>query len=430
MSTTADPGIAPATEPDVVGAELPATEAVADAAVPDDAVTAAPAPVPAVADEAVPQSPDTAAGGAAETAETADATIPTPARATRAPEMSPAACADLLKQHFPALFATGAKPLKLRIQTDIQQRAPGVFTKGALSAFFRRYTGSTGYLLALSKSEQRFDLDGQAAGELSEEHRQLAREELTRRRQLTREREQQARAAQRAQQQPQPPQIEGAGEARPEGATDTRRRDQPPRPPRPSGPRPDRPPQRGAPGGGRPPQDRSDRPANGRGPGPRPDRRPDHRPAPVAALAETGADRADRPVEAVARPAAPPMSTESLEALQARQARHALLRDFDRTPLTLANFCALKGLKPDALAPMLELARKEAAALPPVPAQASGDHRGLPGPQRDSRRDERRDDRRDDRRPGPPGDRTRPAQDARGGPRPDPRRPRGPTGQS
>lgn len=124
------------------------------------------------------------------------------------------------------------------------------------------------------------------------------------------------------------------------------------------------------------------------------------------------------------------MSAESLEALQARQARHALLRDFDRTPLTLANFCALKGLKPDALAPMLELARKEAAAMPPMPAQPMGDRRGAPGPQRDHRRDERGDGRRDDRRPGPPGDRPRPAQDARGGPRPDQRRPRGPVGQS
>lgn len=120
------------------------------------------------------------------------------------------------------------------------------------------------------------------------------------------------------------------------------------------------------------------------------------------------------------------MPAESVEALQARQARHALLRDFDRTPLTLANFCALKGLKPEALAPMLELARKELAAAPPVPVQPMGDRRGGPGPQRDNRRDEQRGD----RRPGQPGDRPRHGQDARGGPRPDPRRPRGPVGQS
>jgi len=83
---------------------------------------------------------------------------------------------------FPALFAGAAKPLKLRIQVDIQERAPGVFTKQALSAFFRRYTGSTSYLIAVSKATHRYDLDGQPAGELSAEHRQIALDELARRR--------------------------------------------------------------------------------------------------------------------------------------------------------------------------------------------------------------------------------------------------------
>jgi len=57
-----------------------------------------------------------------------------------------------------------------------------------LSAFLRRFTGNTGYLIALSKATQRFDLDGQPAGELSDEHRAAAREELTRRRNLQQER--------------------------------------------------------------------------------------------------------------------------------------------------------------------------------------------------------------------------------------------------
>ena len=87
-----------------------------------------------------------------------------------------------LKSLFPALFAGAVKPLKLRIQVDIQERAPGVFTKQALSAFFRRHTGSTSYLIAVSKSANRFDLDGQPAGELSAEHRQMALDELARRR--------------------------------------------------------------------------------------------------------------------------------------------------------------------------------------------------------------------------------------------------------
>lgn len=87
-----------------------------------------------------------------------------------------------LAELFPALFKGEAKPLKLRIQADIQERAPGVFTKQALSAFLRRHTGTTSYLIAASKAKQRFDLDGNPAGEFSEEHRQVALEELARRR--------------------------------------------------------------------------------------------------------------------------------------------------------------------------------------------------------------------------------------------------------
>jgi sRNA-binding protein len=97
-------------------------------------------------------------------------------------ELNPADCAARLKQLFPALFSGAPKPLKLRIQVDIQERAPGVFTKQALSAFFRRHTGSTAYLIAVSKSKQRFDLDGQPQGDLSDEHRKVALEELARRR--------------------------------------------------------------------------------------------------------------------------------------------------------------------------------------------------------------------------------------------------------
>lgn len=98
------------------------------------------------------------------------------------PADTPAATAARLAELFPALFKGQPKPLKLRIQVDIQERAPGVFSKQALSAFFRRYTGATSYLIAVSKATQRFDLDGQPAGELTEEHRKVAADELARRR--------------------------------------------------------------------------------------------------------------------------------------------------------------------------------------------------------------------------------------------------------
>ena len=109
-----------------------------------------------------------------------------------APDRQAAAadCAAQLKQTFPALFGGPAKPLKLRIQADIQERTPGVFTKQALSAFLRRYTGGTSYLVALTKAPHRFDLDGNPAGEISEEHRKAAADELARRRANRQAREQ------------------------------------------------------------------------------------------------------------------------------------------------------------------------------------------------------------------------------------------------
>ena len=107
--------------------------------------------------------------------------------ATGTPVLSPAECAQQLAALFPALFGKRARPLKLRIQADIQARAPGVFTKAVLSAFLRRYTGSTSYLQSLAHSTERFDLDGNPAGELSEEHREQARQEVQRRRALREE---------------------------------------------------------------------------------------------------------------------------------------------------------------------------------------------------------------------------------------------------
>ncbi len=169
------------------------------------------------------------------------------------------AVAAALKDLFPALFNGPAKPVKPRIQADIQERAPGKFSKQQLSAFLRRYTGGTGYLIGLTKAKHRFDLDGQPAGEISDEHRQAAQEELTRRR----------------------------------GITETRRADE-----------------------------------------------------------ERG-----------------------------RQERAQLLRDFSRTTLTPANFCALKGLTQEQLDAQLALAREEEAQQPPRPPRDDRGPRGDRRPQ-------------------------------------------------
>ena len=129
------------------------------------------------AELAPPNAPDGVDAAAATTPEAA-ATAP----ASPVPALSPAACATQLKQLFPALFGGPAKPLKLRIQADIQERAPGLFSKQLLSAVLRRHTGAHSYLVALTQATHRFDLDGAPAGELSAEHRQAAIDELAQRR--------------------------------------------------------------------------------------------------------------------------------------------------------------------------------------------------------------------------------------------------------
>lgn len=127
----------------------------------------------------------------ARTATEADPTTESRADASqpRPPEMSPAACAARLAGLFPAVFGQRSPlPLKLKIQSDIQQRSPGVFTRRQLSGFLQRYTTGSSYLKALANSPDRIDLDGVPAGPVNEEHRAAAVAELQRRRALQDER--------------------------------------------------------------------------------------------------------------------------------------------------------------------------------------------------------------------------------------------------
>ncbi len=157
-----------------------------------------------VAPEAALAQPLGAEAGAqsGETPEAAASVMPaTPPteQAPAVPELSPAACAAKLGELFPAVFTPHSpKPLKLRIQADLQQRAPGVFTRKVLSAFLHRHTTSTAYLKALAHSPHRFDLDGAPAGDVADEHRDAALAELQRRRSLHDERRAAEREAQRA----------------------------------------------------------------------------------------------------------------------------------------------------------------------------------------------------------------------------------------
>lgn len=235
---------------------------------------------------------------------------PAPTADAAAPEErgpGPAAVAKLLAERFPVLFAPGqAKPLKLRIQADIQARLAEPVSRKVLSIVLQRHTTSTAYLRAMSTATQRFDLDGQPAGELAEEHRSAATAEVERRRAIVAEK----RAAERnAQREAQREQIKAQ---------------------------------------------RQEQRAQQR----------EQRAAQVAAHAQREAEGADR------------------------AARANLLRAFETTTLTRANFCALKGIAEADLDAQLALAREErtqrlaalprhepTAERPPMPPRAE---RGAP----------------------------------------------------
>lgn len=260
-------------------------------------------------DETAPPPADEASAAAAPVPAPAPAPEPHAAAAAE-PGLSPAECGARLAALFPALFvAPGApgpfKPIKLRIHADILARAPGVFSKRVLGIFFSRYTTSNAYLKALAApGAQRFDLDGAPAGEIAEEHRAAAVGELARRHAIAAER----RAAQR------PPRPAPVAEASP-GA--------PQRPPLEREPRRNAAPRDRA-REGRPRRDDAPRPAaRERPPHAQPfAARPARRPAPAA-----------RPEVAAAAP---------LPADPAQRERILLLRAYESSPLSKANFCALK----------------------------------------------------------------------------------------
>lgn len=215
IETPPDAGPVDAPVPEVPAETVVPQASTGSAPVPDPTADAASHPVsvseptPAVAqadetlatnaDEASPNADadaDAGAGAGADVGAAAAAVVGVPGKPV-VPELPPAAVAERLAALFPALFGSAPQPLKLRIQADIQQRAPGTFTKKSLSIFLHRHTTSTAYLKALSAAPQRVDLDGQPAGEVAEEHRQAAAIELERRKGVHAARRQAERAAER-----------------------------------------------------------------------------------------------------------------------------------------------------------------------------------------------------------------------------------------
>jgi ProP effector len=274
----------------------------------------------------------------------------------------------LLAKHFPALFGVGViKPIKLRIQSDIQQRAPGVFTKKALSMFLQRYTTATAYLRALvAEGATRIDLDGHSVDEIAAEHRDAAGLELERRRAIVEAKKRVEREAARASRHdarplrpPLPPvpsqqaavsqsASQATGQRPTPGARSVQfgssdRQDRSPRQSEPSQAlRRSRPPQSGGAqrGPGRPGDSRSGAPWRPHKPLPErnPVRAPEQEPVNAPALS---------------------LSPEQVAQAEARQQRASLLRSFEQSPLSKANFGALKGLSEAALDALLTLARQE-----------------------------------------------------------------------
>lgn len=65
------------------------------------------------------------------------------------------------------------QPLALGIHKSVKERMPEV-DAAALRSAMKIHTASTRYLKALVVSKERFDLDGQPAGEVTEEQREVA----------------------------------------------------------------------------------------------------------------------------------------------------------------------------------------------------------------------------------------------------------------
>jgi ProP effector len=80
-----------------------------------------------------------------------------------------------LEQQFPVFQS--AAPLAIGIDKQVIGRLQGV-DKKVLRVALGLHTNSTRYLKAMEKAQQRFDLDGNVAGEVTDEHRARASEVL------------------------------------------------------------------------------------------------------------------------------------------------------------------------------------------------------------------------------------------------------------
>jgi sRNA-binding protein len=297
---------------------------------------------------------------------------------------TPAQCAAKLAEAFPALFAApeGPRPIKLRIQADIQQRLPGLFNRRLLSVVLGRHTTTTAYLKALVQGSQRLDLDGQPAGEISDEHRNAAREELDRRRQIVQARRRPPRGAPRDQQTPPADSARRQGaeaapgsqapNARPpsnrhSGSREGGQEQSPERERR--GPRPGTSRSEPGPRGGQP---RTPHDARQRRDRARPENPPTQGAGPRRAGPHQGHGSAGKPLRTPSRDARGAQPADVLPDDPERRQRALLLRAWESSPLSKANFCTLKRLSEAQLDAELAQARTERTSRHARPPQAQG----------------------------------------------------------
>jgi ProP effector len=126
--------------------------------------------------ESAPSEPAAAGASADEAAEAPSAaTAPSAQPAHSADTQSPRALLKQLQQQFKAF--RDCLPLAIGIDKQVLARMPGLNRK-TMRAALGIHTGSMRYLRAMEKATVRYDLDGNAGAEVTDTHRQHAKELL------------------------------------------------------------------------------------------------------------------------------------------------------------------------------------------------------------------------------------------------------------
>jgi len=149
---------------------------------PDSAASGTPVETGAPAATGTPSESTEASTPAAASpeAEAADAAPATDAPAAATPAagsdvQSPRALLKQLQEQFPAF--RNCLPLAIGIDKQVLARLPGLNRK-VMRAALGIHTGSMRYLRAMEKATVRYDLDGNAGAEVTDTHRQHAKEQL------------------------------------------------------------------------------------------------------------------------------------------------------------------------------------------------------------------------------------------------------------